>query len=261
MVPLTAGACSPRRMSSRRIRAKPQGRIPARMTAAAQRRGDTAPEPGPDATAGRPTGSLGEAALGCVRIGSEPIWPTARARLRSSGQETVDRSGPPTGVPSSERPICGRTVAAMSWMIGCTAVSERIPVLGLSVGPQGRRVASRALPSRRRRRSTLAEAVARRLVGCAPDGLVFCGPGGGNSSLARGVRSRLSIDNTTAGLPPDRCSRWPHRTRLAWPARPAAHVRHVAGGRHPRAGRRADGPPRRPGPGPRGWRSARATGT
>jgi integrase len=40
----------------------------------------------------------------------------------------------------------------------------------------------------------VAEAVARRLVGCAPDGLVFCGPGGGNT-LARGVRSKLSIDN------------------------------------------------------------------
>jgi integrase len=40
----------------------------------------------------------------------------------------------------------------------------------------------------------VAEALARRLVGCAPDGLVFCGPGGGNN-LARGVRSKLSIDN------------------------------------------------------------------
>ena len=40
----------------------------------------------------------------------------------------------------------------------------------------------------------IAEAVARRLVGCASDGLVFCGPGGGNK-LARGVRSKLSIDN------------------------------------------------------------------
>jgi integrase len=40
----------------------------------------------------------------------------------------------------------------------------------------------------------VAEAVARRLVGCDSDGLVFCGPGGGNN-LARGVRSKLSIDN------------------------------------------------------------------
>ena len=40
----------------------------------------------------------------------------------------------------------------------------------------------------------IAEAVARRLVDYAADGLVFCGPGGGNN-LARGVRSKLSIDN------------------------------------------------------------------
>jgi integrase len=40
----------------------------------------------------------------------------------------------------------------------------------------------------------VAEALARRLVDCGPDGLVFCGPGGGNH-LARGVRSKLSIDN------------------------------------------------------------------
>jgi integrase len=40
----------------------------------------------------------------------------------------------------------------------------------------------------------VAEAPARRLVDCGPDGLVFCGPGGGNN-LARGVRSKLSIDN------------------------------------------------------------------
>jgi integrase len=40
----------------------------------------------------------------------------------------------------------------------------------------------------------VAEAVARRLAGCASNGLVFCGPGGGNN-LARGVRSKLSIDN------------------------------------------------------------------
>jgi hypothetical protein len=44
LVPLTAGACSPRRMSSRRIprQTSCQRRIPALMTAEAQRRGDTA---------------------------------------------------------------------------------------------------------------------------------------------------------------------------------------------------------------------------
>ena len=37
-------------------------------------------------------------------------------------------------------------------------------------------------------------AVARRLAGCAPDGLVFSGPGGGNN-IPRGTRSKLSIGN------------------------------------------------------------------
>jgi hypothetical protein len=91
LVPLTAGACSPYRMSSRRIprqttRPDPS---PHDSSGAASRRHRATPEPGPDATAGRPTGSLGEAALSCVRIGSEPIWLTARARPQvSSGQET-----------------------------------------------------------------------------------------------------------------------------------------------------------------------------
>ena len=38
----------------------------------------------------------------------------------------------------------------------------------------------------------VAEALARRLDGCPPDGLVFCGPGGGYK-VPRGTRSRLSI--------------------------------------------------------------------
>jgi integrase len=38
----------------------------------------------------------------------------------------------------------------------------------------------------------VAEAIRRRLLGCAPTGLVFAGPGGGNR-VARGVRSKLSI--------------------------------------------------------------------
>ena len=35
---------------------------------------------------------------------------------------------------ASEQPLCGSSVVAMSWMVGCTAVSERLPVLGPSVG-------------------------------------------------------------------------------------------------------------------------------
>ena len=38
------------------------------------------------------------------------------------------------------------------------------------------------------------EAVRRRLLGCPPDGLVFCGPGG-SSGVPRGARSKLSITN------------------------------------------------------------------
>jgi integrase len=38
----------------------------------------------------------------------------------------------------------------------------------------------------------VAEALARRLNGCPPDGLVFCGPGGGNK-FPRGTRTKLSI--------------------------------------------------------------------
>ena len=41
---------------------------------------------------------------------------------------------------------------------------------------------------------TVIEAVRRRLAGCPPDGLVFCGPGG-SSGVPRGARSRLSITN------------------------------------------------------------------
>jgi integrase len=35
--------------------------------------------------------------------------------------------------------------------------------------------------------------LARRLNGCPPDGLVFCGPGGGNGKVPRGTRTKLSI--------------------------------------------------------------------
>jgi integrase len=38
------------------------------------------------------------------------------------------------------------------------------------------------------------EAVRRRLEGCPPDGLVFCGPGG-SQGVKRGVRSQLSVRN------------------------------------------------------------------
>ena len=38
----------------------------------------------------------------------------------------------------------------------------------------------------------VAEALARRLNGCSTDGLVFCGPGGGNK-VPRGTRTKLSI--------------------------------------------------------------------
>jgi integrase len=38
------------------------------------------------------------------------------------------------------------------------------------------------------------EAVRRRLEGCPPDGLVFCGPGGSHG-VKRGVRSQLSVRN------------------------------------------------------------------
>ena len=38
----------------------------------------------------------------------------------------------------------------------------------------------------------VAEALVRRLSGCPPDGLVFCGPGGGNK-VPRGTRTKLSI--------------------------------------------------------------------
>jgi hypothetical protein len=101
LVPLTAGACSPRRRSSRRIPRQTSRPDSSLMTAAAQRRGDTVRRPNlaqtplPD---GRPLARLGEAALGCVRIGSEPIWPTARARPQvSSGQETRRSSLRTTG--------------------------------------------------------------------------------------------------------------------------------------------------------------------
>jgi integrase len=40
----------------------------------------------------------------------------------------------------------------------------------------------------------VAEAVGRRLDGCLPDGLVFCGPGGSNR-VPKGVRSQLSAGN------------------------------------------------------------------
>jgi integrase len=40
----------------------------------------------------------------------------------------------------------------------------------------------------------VAAALARRLDGCPPDGLVFCGPGGSNR-VPRGTRSKLSIGN------------------------------------------------------------------
>ena len=40
----------------------------------------------------------------------------------------------------------------------------------------------------------VAAAMARRLDGCGPDELVFCGPGGSNG-VPRGARSRLSVGN------------------------------------------------------------------
>jgi len=40
----------------------------------------------------------------------------------------------------------------------------------------------------------VAAAIARRLAGCPPDGIVFCGPGGSHG-VPRGARSRLSVGN------------------------------------------------------------------
>jgi integrase len=96
----------------------------------------------------------------------------------------------------------------------------------------------------------VAAAMARRLDGCGRDELVFCGPGGSNG-VPRGARSRLSVENyrrayrlavARAELP----ELDPHGS-----ARPAAHLRDLAGGwRRPGPGdRRADGPSGRP---PRG---------
>ena len=94
LVPLTAGACSPRRMSSRRIPRQTSRPDPSPHdgSGAASRRHRATSQPGPDATAGRPTGSRGEAALGCLRIGSEPICPPPGHALKSRpGSRPVDR--------------------------------------------------------------------------------------------------------------------------------------------------------------------------
>jgi integrase len=66
----------------------------------------------------------------------------------------------------------------------------------------------------------VAAALAHRLDGCPPDGLVFCGPGGSNR-VPRGTRSELSVGNyrrvydrtvARAGLE-DRDLRGPHDLR------------------------------------------------
>jgi integrase len=67
----------------------------------------------------------------------------------------------------------------------------------------------------------VAAALARRLDGCPPDGLVFCGPGGSNR-VPRGTRSELSVGNyrrvydrtvARAGLEEDLDLRGPHDLR------------------------------------------------
>jgi integrase len=67
----------------------------------------------------------------------------------------------------------------------------------------------------------VAAALARRLDGCPPDGLVFSGPGGSNR-VPRGTRSELSVGNyrrvydrtvTRAGLEEDLDLRGPHDLR------------------------------------------------
>jgi hypothetical protein len=76
LVPLTAGACSPCRRSSRPIPGQTSRPDPNPDASGAAPRRHRATPAWPDATAGRPTlGSLGEAALSCLGIGSELTWP------------------------------------------------------------------------------------------------------------------------------------------------------------------------------------------
>jgi hypothetical protein len=87
LVPLTAGACSPRRMSSRRIPRQTSGpdSNPHDGRGAASRRHRAPPEPDPTPLPdGRPLGSLGEAALSCRCIDSQPTW-VAAGRASTSG--------------------------------------------------------------------------------------------------------------------------------------------------------------------------------
>jgi hypothetical protein len=87
LVPLTAGACSPRRRSSRRIPRQTSGpdSSPRDGRGAASRRHRAPPEPDPKPLPdGRPLGSLGEAALSCRCIDSQPTW-VAAGRASTSG--------------------------------------------------------------------------------------------------------------------------------------------------------------------------------
>jgi hypothetical protein len=128
LVPLTAGACSPCRRSSRQVPRQTSGPGSSPHDAAAQRRGDTrdraTPEPGRDTTAGRPTGSPGEAALSCRRIDSQPTW-VAAGRAPTSGPSGVGASIEPSSDwhhclrRSGQRPIrpavSDRLVARCQW--------------------------------------------------------------------------------------------------------------------------------------------------
>src|SRR5215207_4773084 len=56
---------------------------------------------------------------------------------------------------ASEEPLCDTTVVRMALMVGCTALSERIPSLDHQVGSRSKVTASRASPWRRALGSSL----------------------------------------------------------------------------------------------------------
>ena len=71
----------------------------------------------------------------------------------------------------------------------------------------------------------VAAAMARRLDGCPPDGLVFCGPGGSNGvpvAPARGCRSGTTGGCTGWRWPGPSCPSWTRMARMAraTPSRP-----------------------------------------
>jgi hypothetical protein len=158
LVPLTAGACSPRRRSSRRIPRQTSGpdSSPRDGRGAASRRHRAPPEPDPTPLPdGRPLGSLGEAALSCRCIDSQPTWVAAgRASTsgpgvgasikpssdwhhchRRSGQRPIRPavSDPLVGPPQSEGGRRRRGAAALATLHKCSLAwpgSPRAAVLG-----------------------------------------------------------------------------------------------------------------------------------